>query len=254
MDVNIKKYPRSKNNFQCLGPCYYAGTQIVHPITLEIVTNTGFPFCAVNKWMYEDPKTGKQTEQIVDVCYNPTHKTSDELSSAEINMLLPYVEFDIEQFLKIFYKIYSFEDGITWIESNKSKPILSRIRILRCILKIYGKDVEIIDNRIVDFFIDIVKLTYVKQLYNNLSKYVKHEKGEFYLTERNNNEIENKDIETLKLNYILKTFINSDEIHKFLMRYIRNRKTNWYDIDDHINNALSDLLIYIDNKIKLTLK
>jgi hypothetical protein len=255
MDANIKKYPKSKHNFQCLGPCYYAGTKIRHPITLQIVTNQdNFPFCAVSKWTTTDPKTGNQRDELIDGCYNPVHMTSDELINAEINMLLPLVEFNVEQFLKMFYKIFSFEDGIAWIESNKHKPFLTKVRILRCILKVYGKDIEIIDNRIVDFFIEIIKFTFAKELYTNLSKYVKYTNNEFYLSESDNNNIEIKDIETLKLNYLLKTFVNSDEIHKFLMRYIRNRKDNWNDINDHINNALSDLIIYIENKINMTLQ
>ena len=58
IDYFNRKYPTSKNGYQCLGLCYEPKTWIVHPITLEHVTNTHFPFCPVKEWASKNEKTG----------------------------------------------------------------------------------------------------------------------------------------------------------------------------------------------------
>ena len=88
-----KKYSKSKNNFQCLGPCYEPSTYIIHPTTLEHVTNTKYPFCPVNEWDDIDPKTKQKTSRITDKCFNPIKKKNISAHEVEMNIILPKIDF-----------------------------------------------------------------------------------------------------------------------------------------------------------------
>lgn len=251
--LDIKKYPKSKRNFQCLGPCYQPKTKVIHPISLEIVTDNTNAFCPVSQWIYEDPNTGKKDVLITDVCYNPTDNKTTSKKELELNMLIPYVDFNIEHFLKIFYNIYSFEDGIQWIDKNKFKPLYTRIRILNMCMKIYGGQIDIIDSRFVDFFIDVIKRKYIRDIYVQVAKYIEVKGDEVFLVDPDGDNIANNNV-VIKTNYIIKNFINGDDISKFLLRYLRQRKEKWDQIGDHMQSIISDLTLYIVNKIHITLK
>jgi hypothetical protein len=250
MSFKKNKYPISRNNQQCLGPCYYANTKAIHPITLDPITYNE-DFCPISKLEILNKTTGKKEFHFVDTCYKPTDDETSNKKDIEINMLIPYIDFKTEQFLKIYYNIYSFEDGINWIETNKFTPIVTRIRILNSILKSYGNKVDIIDNRVTDFFIEVIKSQYIKKILLNLSKYIIINNNIVELGKSNNNiEIDNN----VKINYIIKTFINNEEIHKFIIKYLRYRKDQWENINNYIENMINDLIEYIINKINLTLK
>jgi hypothetical protein len=251
--IDIKKYPKSKRNLQCLGPCYQPKTKVIHPISLEIVTDNINAFCPVSQWIYEDPDTGRKDVLITDVCYNPTDNKTISKKELELNMLVPYVDFNIEQFLKIFYSIYSFEDGISWIDKNKFKPLYTRIRILNMCMKVYGGQIDIIDNRFVDFFIDIIKRKYIREIYLHVAKYIEIKGDEVFLVDPDGENIGNNNV-VIKTNYIIKNFINGDDISKFLTRYLRQRKEKWDQIVDHMQSIIADLTAYIVNKIHITLK
>ena len=250
MSFDKNKYPISRNNQQCLGPCYYANTKAIHPITLNPITYNE-DFCPTAEWETIDKTTGKKEFHFIDKCYKPTDDETSNRKDIEINMLTPYIDFNTEHFLKIYYNIYSFEDGINWIEKNKFTPIVTRIRILNSILKSYGNKIDIIDNRVTDFFIEVIKSQYIKKILLSLSKYINISNNIVELGKTDNN-IENDN--NIKINYIIKTFINSDEIHKFIIKYLRYRKDQWKNINNYIENMINDLIEYIINKINLTLK
>src|SRR3989304_10249269 len=102
-DINYKerKYPIGLNGQQCIGPCYEPETYIVHPITLEYVTSS-LPFCPVHNYKYKDPSTGKTEDRIIDQCIMPSKKTKGYEREYEMNVLLPKIDFDCSQFLKIY--------------------------------------------------------------------------------------------------------------------------------------------------------
>lgn len=244
-------YPKSKNNLQCIGPCYPPGTEIVHPVLLDIVTNTQHPFCPVNEWEYMNPETKKIEMRITDVCYKAT---TDKISPREIefNMLVPYIEFDSEQFLKIYYKIYSFEDGIDWIDTKKSAPINTKLRILNSLMKTFGSKIDIIDQRLVNFFIDVIKLKYMTKIFNAIGSYIVIDGQDVSLIDPDKNTSDIND-RVVRINYIVTTFLDEDTVFKFLSRYFKHRKDSMNRMTDHIESIIIDFIEYIKNKINMSL-
>ena len=142
---DIKIYPKSKSKKQCLGPCYYPKTNIVHPTLLEIVSNAE-PFCPVDPWKHVNPETGEEHTFATDICFQPTESKNISNKELELNMLTPFLDFNSGQFLKIYYEIFTFEDSIDWIERNKYEHINTRTRIINSALIAYGDNVELFDN------------------------------------------------------------------------------------------------------------
>lgn len=256
-ELNIKKYPKSKNNLQCLGPCYYPGTTVIHPTLLEFVTDKEKAFCPVSEWEVVDPATGQRKKVYSDVCFNPTDKTGVSSKELELNILTPYIDFSSEQFLKIYYEIFSFEDALDWLGRNKDLPIDTQIRVMECALKAfsYGRGVILIDVRFVDFIIDIIKRRYISFILQKNGKYVGvNSKDEFMLvpsgsvlSDKNNSVVE-------KTNYLVKMFVNRDEITKFIGRYFKLHSDTWDSHKEFIEPMMKDFSEYVNAKIQMTLK
>jgi len=252
---NITKYPKSKNNFQCLGPCYQPGTMVVHPTQLEMVTDHAQPFCPVDEWTYVDQKTGKTTDIITDICFNPTEKANISNRELELNILTPYIDFNSEQFLKIYYNIFSFEDSMDWIDRHKFVPIGTKIRIINSSLNTFGEKIDLFDNRFVDFFIELIKKKEIKRIYKKINSYIgidKNSNVHFVNNENNNLKPDDECVE--RMNYLIKIFLDKDETTKFLSKYFRFRKTQWTDIRNHLDNMIIDFSEYIQTKINITIQ
>lgn len=254
-DINITKYPKSKNNFQCLGPCYQPGTMVVHPTQLEMVTDKLQPFCPVDEWTYVDQKTGKSTDIITDVCFNPTENKNISNRELELNILTPYIDFNTEQFLKIYYNIFSFEDSIDWINSHKFSPIDTKIRIINSALKTFGEKVDLFDTRFVDFFIEIIKKKELKNIYKKIHSNIGIDKNShvyFMNSQYNNLQADDDCVE--RMNYLIKVFLDKDEVTKFLSKYFLFRKSQWVNVKNHLNNMIIDFIEYIKTKINITIQ
>ncbi|AYV76679.1 MAG: hypothetical protein Terrestrivirus11_20 [Terrestrivirus sp.] len=263
MESYNKPYPKSKNNFQCIGPCYQAGTTIVHPVTLEYVTDRNNPFCPVRQWELIDRDTGKKTTLTTDICYQPTETKDLSGKEFEINILTPNIDFNDAQFLKIYYNIYSYEDAISFVSEKKYLPAFTKLRIIDCALAAYGKDLNIIDHRTVDFFIEMINKIWMPEIYKNIEKYVDMHDGKIRLSRQHDQHDQqdqqeekeiNQDDAKIKYNFIKSKFITNDEIFKFLMKYLKHRKDKWTEIQHHVMNIRNDLIVYIENKIKNTVE
>src|SRR5437899_3161051 len=88
------RYPKSKNNFQCIGPCYQPGTWIVHPITLEYVCDKDYAFCPVREFEVVNKDTGKVTVKTTDLCLRPTESKDLSGKEFEMNILTPSIDFN----------------------------------------------------------------------------------------------------------------------------------------------------------------
>lgn len=247
---DIKKYPKSKSKKQCLGPCYYPKTYIVHPTLLEIVSNNIDPFCPVDPWKYTDPETGEESTYVTDKCFQPTEKKNISNKDIELNMLTPFIDFNSGQFLKIYYQIFSFDDCIDWIERNKHDPINTRIRIINSALIEYGDNIELFDNRFVDFIIEFIQKKKISTIYKKIHNYIGINDTEIILEK---NDIDKKEKCIERINFILKVFITKEEMMKFLIKYFSYKKDKWKDIKNHPELITSSLTEYILNKIILGL-
>lgn len=254
MELNVKTYPKSIHNIQCIGPCYYPGTMIVHPVTLQTLTDPDEPFCPVNQFEHFDKNTGMKTTKSLDICYRPTDNVDLSGKEFEMNMLNPNIEFNNNEFLKIYYNISSFEDAINYIDSKKYLPIATKLRIIDCSLNAFGYELTIFDNRVVDFFIDVISQKWMDDIYDKIGKYIKidGDKISFKNNIKRNVSAFHTDSETdknIKYNFIKSKFITPEEIYKFLSRYLKHRKENWKQIKQHSINIKKDFIDYIELKI-----
>ena len=154
--MDSKKYPTSIKGRQCIGPCYDKETWIVHPTTLEQHKSIDYPICPINKTV-EKTKDGRTKEVYFDVCYMPTESDAYSEKELEMNILLPHIDFSCDDFLKIYYNIYNLEDLFVWLDDNKSKPLKTRERLVGCSWNNYWKNMDVFDNRFIDFYIEIIK-------------------------------------------------------------------------------------------------
>jgi len=142
------------------------------------MTDLKSPFCAITGHL--DITNGKKRTIIMDQCVKKKH-TSDELF--DVTVSLPYIEFNEEQFLKIYYDLFTYGDCMIWIEKHKYTPINTRKRIVNCALKVFGNQIEIIDKQFIDFFSEIIHEKFkskLKKIYTNsdslfnfISEYIK---------------------------------------------------------------------------------
>jgi len=252
IDYLTNKYPKSKNNLQCLGPCYKAGSTIVHPVTLQYVRNDDVPFCPVNEWEYINPTTGKKELRITDACYvNIVDKAAtDELA---MNIILPKIDFNDEHFLKIYYNIYSMEAVVDWIEKNKNMPYYSIKRVLDSAWSVYGFKDYILDDRLVIYYIEIIKKRWIKHIYRIIEKYIYIKDGMIYLDHPSNKitDIDNGKIQ--KINYIIDKFITYDDITRFLTKFMNVYRDNDKYIKSYNDVIRNELIKYIEKKIMISI-
>ena len=238
----IKKYPKSINGNQCIGPCYEAKTLIIHPISLELVTDTN-NFCPINSRLEKN-----HDARLVDRCNNPTENKNIESKELELSMLNPYIDFSSIRFLSVYYNIYTFEDALQWLENNIKSPLETKIRIIRNALFAFGSNIEMVDHRLVDFFIILIKKKYINKIYNNVYEYIGIVKNNIVFINPSENNIDKKENFIERINFIVKIFINSDEIHKFLIRYFKFKKDLL--ILNYIDDMITEFIQYIISKIK----
>jgi len=259
-NLSIKRFNKSVHNIQCIGPCYPRNKWILHPNTLEYITNTKDAFCPINAIDILDPETKKFHSRLNDECKIDKNNYDEAAVSEEdsiLNSVLPYLGFDINFFIEQFYGILSYEDGITWIEKNPSVPLLTKKRIFEIILYLYGETIDIIDNRTTYLFIEIVKNIYLTKIYYELSPFISIDKTNVYIKktlQTKNIEIDSEENIKNKKAYIMDTFINPNDISRYLLKYFKNRKEKWNSIQNHIENLVNDLIIYIKNIIQTNTK
>jgi len=222
-NFNIKQYPKSKHGFQCLGPCYYPKTRILHPTTIEPITNFIHPFCPVEPWEEIDNDTGKTQRLSNDSCFNPTERENMSNAELELNILMPYIDFNAEQFIKIYYSIFSFEESIDWIDKNNHVPLETKMRIINSALKAFGKNIDIFDGRFTDFFIEFIKTKMIKQLYFKVADNIGFDKKtkEIFIVLSENNNLAKNSYCIERINYIIHTFLDKEDVTKFLVRYFK---------------------------------
>ena len=120
---NIKKYPKSVHNRQCIGPCYKKDTKIIHPLYFDLVTNLDSSFCPVVEWEHDN------ILKIQDNCYEINQNESTSYNT--MDLLFPYVDFNTQLFLNLFYKIISYNNGIEWLNNNLHLNINKNINFVK---------------------------------------------------------------------------------------------------------------------------
>ncbi len=240
--LSAPKYGKSVNGRQCLGPCYESNKWTIHPLTLEYITNKNYPFCPTAPWT--DPKN-KDKIFIQDRCHKPSKDVDD--IAIQMNVIIPEITFTHEHFLKIYYKIYSFENATSWISKYEHKPILTKLRILECAWKAYGNTLSILTNDLVIIYIDIIKKYWMKYIYKSIGKYVNVETKKIYFNKPTN---ANNKYKVEKINFIIKKLVTNNNIYKILYKYITDNIDKWDDIEYYNKTILNYIIEYFKIKIK----
>lgn len=247
MEEKSKKYPLTIENNQCIDECYYPNTIIIHPYTLEKISNTSAPFCPIN------PKYDSNVGKIVKIgeCKHPTHKIQQLDKKFELGMLNPYIEFQNKTFISLYYNIHNIQDGNIWLKNNKNiQHLYTRKRILNCIFNVYGPVMDIIDDAIVDTLLDIIKQKYIKKMYKQLHKYIGIIDGNIKIVEPNTNKLESKNNLVERTNYIMNTFVNSSAIKKYIEKFIKNHAQDLEKMESPVDVLLDEFSKYLFIKIK----
>lgn len=248
-----KKYPISYNNLQCLGPCYQPNTQIVHPITLNYVTNKKYPFCPVyNEHIQEN---GEKSIIYIDQCGLPTEITDVSNQDTSNNLLSPHIDLTAEYFLKKYYNIFTFEKMLDWLNEKKYTTLKTRIRVVNSAWSAFGLDMDILDQRIIDFYLELIKKKWIYEIIKEINDYIYIDKNskKISLAKYNTEKEDSQKFIVEKINFIIDKFIKRDEIYKFLIKYMKYRKDEWNNINNHVTQQYNDFIDYIKNKIIATL-
>lgn len=246
MEKNFKKkYNVGLNGQQCIGPCYPAGTRVLHPITLIDQSVKDRPFCPTMVW--KDEKNN--VDKWVDVCLVADDMESNTPDDIILDYTFPTIGFTCENFLRSYYGIFSFESAVDWLSNNKS-PFYTHMRIINCAWKIYGANTDVINDQLIDFYSNVIKKEWIRYIYPHVAKYIYVDNKNIYIKENTDDINENK---VEKINYFNKKFNTKQIIYKVLNSYIEDNKSIWDDIQDHNDNIKYYYIEYIINKIKNTI-
>lgn len=242
-------YPISDKGFKCLGPCYPPNEMIIHPITLDKITDDVDPFCPVNQYEKIDPDTNKKRIYHTDVCSNITsHKYSQR--ELEMSVILPEIDFNCSHFLRVYYGIFNFQDALNYIKQNI--PLLTKIRLINCSWNQYGNDIDFTTNQLLDFYIEVIKKRWINGYYKKLKHYIKVDSNKISFTEYKEVSDDKHNVE--KINFILKKLVNRKILIEFFNRYINENKNLWDKTNDHNKIIKRKILNHFINSIKKIIK
>jgi hypothetical protein len=252
-NITNTKYSKSVSGLQCIGPCVSKNKKIIHPVTLETVTDKDNAFCPVAGFEIINEKTNKKEIKYTDKCYGVQVDTIDN-NTQIMNVLIPELEFDVKHFLIMFYNIHSYEEGIEWINNNLGSPLTTRERIFECILNTYGFMIDIIDNRTSEFVLLLIKNKFIDKIYDRFQKYIYVDLYTKTVKIKVAKQSDNEENRKIKLEFIYKKYINLNEINKFLYKYFRERKKNWFTINHHVKNIIDDFILYTIKSINISIE
>jgi hypothetical protein len=249
----IKKYPKSINNHQCLGPCYEADVQIMHPVFLSNIKNDlypNYPFCPTDYHEVTDERTGQKKDIEYDLCKNPTHK-KDTSSTESLTVFQSGFTKDI--FLSFYYDINSFEEMNEWLEINKFSMLDTKERIVNASLNLYGDKLDFFDENFVDFYSSYIKEKFLNIIFKDINKNIGVQNDEVFIIDKSKNNLKYDDFYIERINYIAEKFFNYLETKKFLIKFLKSKKILFEDYDNILYIMYKENLEYIKNSINLIL-
>ena len=247
-----RKYPLSKSGLQCLGPCFEANSLSRHPYTLTTITHNK-PFCAVI------PHYTKEGDfSIFDLCNIPTVK-SEEFIPDKSDTLIPEIHFNYGEFIGMYYGINSFDDALDYVTTKKNAQIRTKLRIMNCAWRSYGKIIIeseqglIITDKLVDFYIYVIRKLWIKSIFPLVAKYI-HIENDNILISDSKSKSKSKDTgedshHVEKINYFLDKFANRNTVYDFMNEFIHDRVKVKETMDnaaiDFMRNAYRDYVVHV---------
>lgn len=238
--MNRQEYILSENGYKCLGKCYNANEPVIHPITGRIIYKN-YDFC---------PILGKKVTNVSINQMEFTDKCIVNNDAKEIfdpSIFLSPSEFNYKIFLEIL-NIKSFDEGMLWLEKKKHVNIVTRMRVLKCLLNVYWNEFNFMNNIFIIFFIEMINKKLILDIYYEVGKYmdIDIDTKKIIITQENN-KLEEHKVE--KINFIIDNFCENKFIKKFLVKYAEKYTDNWKNIDNHIDQLKNELIKAIKKTI-----
>lgn len=235
-----KIYPKSKYGTQCIGPCLHKGTIYMNDaknIKMELTTNA----CRI------EPYYDKNKEDMVNMeeCDNPT--TREDTQSLDFSSII----FDCNVLLRIIYGIYSFNAGINYLKDNFGMPYYTIKRILNCLWKTDGNDINIVDPFVIEFYIKFIKKYNTCIFYKAFSDFIIIESDKIFMTSKKTFSQDDDNSRKIKINYIMDKILTNNNMFKILSSYITTNENNWKDIKDHNIKINNHIIQYVMKNIIL---
>lgn len=240
MDSNT--YPTSTNGIKCISKCYPANTQIVHPITTEKITNTAQSFCAIDPYYNADDKMIR-TIAPCDLTHNVDIDKNTEVlvENTQSNLLQPLWPLNNKNFLAQYYLIKSQTDFNNWLIDHKDSPVFTRIRIIDCFLRAFGKDIAMFDDEFINAILSIIKQFWIKKIYNRLYKYVSVVNEECVIVQPEKNKLKKLEYSDIRRKYMETKIITYDILFTISNKYLEKSKKNTLSIDEYLSFILDSL-------------
>jgi len=215
---------------------------ILHPITLEYITNIHNPFCAVGEWEYMDPVTKKKAKYMSDSCYRIG---SDDTKEHMVNIAIANVPFNANVFLKEQYNINTIEEAIDYVE-NTRMPQNTEERIIEASWKAFPiDDDELIDDRIIDYFMHRIKRDWLDDIYKRFGRFIVIEKDKIYIAE---DDKKNDKFVVEKKNFIINRLITRSSIDNIIRKINKSKNFNYLLV--RIKRSIN---LYLEKKINTAL-
>lgn len=247
--IDRQKHTKSVHNQQCIGPCYYSGTKVIHPLTLTEVVENNNSFCPVNAFIYVDPKTGERMLRYTDECYVPTTKGDSVFELLKEDIILPQFNYSSDFFIKIYYKINSFEELMSWLDTNNSSPYKTKERVFNNGMVVYGKNMSLVDHRFANFVKDIMYKN-ISKIYHSIKYNISIKDNKINISSYNT-EKHDENMKQLIKKYIKEKFLGLDDVYEFTSKYIRYYKNNISE-PNLSNTLVIHMIEYITKRINLT--
>lgn len=236
-----KIFPKSVENIQCVSQCYDKGTDIVHPTTLQTVTNINKPFCAVMPFV-------ENNETILVKECELTNKTE---SYGKIDLLTPILNFDHKTFLNKYYKITDVSDFYIWLQNNKMIPVFTKMRIIDCFIISYGKNITIIDDIFSEAIIDIIKRFLIKKMYGKLCVYIGIKNGTGVFIKPESNKLKKSDNIEIRTKFLFSKLISLKIISEISNKYFTKIGSIENNIKEHNKIGIDDFINFLNSELKI---
>lgn len=252
MDSNT--YPISTTGIKCISKCYPAGTQIVHPITTEKITNTAHTFCAIDPYYSADDEIIR-TIAPCDLAGNvDVDKNTDVLvENTQANLLQPLWPLNTKNFLSQYYSIKSQIDFNNWLVDHKDSPVLTKIRIIECFLNAFGKDIAMFDEEFINTVLSIIKQFWIKKIYNKLYKYlsvkIDVETPKCIIVSPEKNKLKKLEYSDIRRKYLETRIITYDTLFIISNKYLEKSKKNIMSADGYLSFIIDSLEKEVESNI-----
>lgn len=146
--------------------CIPENSHIVHPITLNIISNTK------NVYFTNPFYSGND---ILDYIQCDKSDKLDPINDPYLSSIVsPNLSFDDASFLHIVYKINTYDDGINWLNNNTHLSKLTVNRIIDSMIYVFKDDIKNDINTFVTIIYDYISRYYPKyKNHSNIKNYIK---------------------------------------------------------------------------------